>query len=248
MDPRDLSPPSVSSDGAAVMLEEDLHLELPELSEEQQQTLQAFSDCLLDANQHVNLTATRDAESLWNRHILDSLLLAPVLPFGIRMLDLGSGGGFPAIPLKIVRPDLEITLVESTGKKAAFLQRASQSLLLERIQILAERSEILAHQSAHRNQYDIVTARAVAALPALVELAVPFLRPEGRFLAMKGRSVAEEIETAERAFTKLNAALTRLLPYSDSRGEEACILEIIRTGTTPKAYPRAPGQPAKFPL
>lgn len=162
---------------------------------------------LLAMNEQMNLTAIRDAESAWERHVLDALTLLPLLaqvPAGARLVDIGSGGGIPGIPLAIARPDLEITLVESTQKKAAFLSSVSAALGLSNVSVLAERAEQLA-SGRMKGSFDVVTARAVARLGALAPLTLPLLRHGGFALLIKGQRADEELAEAARVIKKLGS-------------------------------------------
>lgn len=156
---------------------------------------------LLAMNERMNLTSITDAPSAWERHALDALSLLPHLadvPAGGRLVDVGSGGGLPGLPLAIARPDLHITLIEATQKKAAFLSTVSEGLRLTNVTVRAERAEKLA-VGPLAGQFDVVTARAVARLAALVPLVVPFARVGGRLLLVKGQRVDEELAEARRA-------------------------------------------------
>src|SRR5207302_2443348 len=136
---------------------------------------------LLDWNTRINLTAITDPEEVLLRHFLDSLSLLTVYDKpGVRLLDIGSGAGFPGIPLKIVRPGWQVTLLEATGKKVAFLRHIIEALQLEGIVAIQGRAEELAHEREYRAAFDLVTARAVASLPVLLEYAAPFCRPGGK--------------------------------------------------------------------
>jgi 16S rRNA (guanine527-N7)-methyltransferase len=162
---------------------------------------------LLAMNEQMNLTAIRDAESAWERHILDALTLLPMLaqvPAGARLVDVGSGGGIPGIPLAIARPDLEITLVESTQKKAAFLSAVSAALGLSNVSVRAERAEQLS-SGPLKGAFDVVTARAVARLAALAPLTLTLLRHGGFALLIKGQRADEELTEAARIIKKLGA-------------------------------------------
>lgn len=163
---------------------------------------------LLAMNEQVNLTAIKDAESAWERHVLDALTLLPLVadvPAGARLVDVGSGGGIPGIPLAIARPDLRVTLVEATQKKAAFLTAVSAAIGLSNVTVHAERAEQLG-KSDLRGAFDVVTARAVARLAALVPLVLPFARPGGLVLLIKGQRADEELAEATSVIKKQHAA------------------------------------------
>jgi 16S rRNA (guanine527-N7)-methyltransferase len=174
---------------------------------------------LLAMNERMNLTAIKDAESAWERHVLDALTLVPLLadiPVGGRLVDVGSGGGLPGIPLAIARPDLAITLVESTQKKAGFLEAVSAALGLSNVSVHPERAErLLAGELGAA--FDVVTARAVGRLEALAPLTVPFARPGGLVLLVKGQRADEELAEARSVLAKLRASHERTVPTPTGR-------------------------------
>jgi 16S rRNA (guanine527-N7)-methyltransferase len=162
---------------------------------------------MLAMNEQMNLTAIKDPESAWERHILDALTLLPLLadvPANARLVDIGSGGGIPGIVLAIARPDLHVTLVEATQKKAAFLAAVSGAMGLSNVEVLAERAEQLG-KGELRDGFDVVTARAVARLEALAPLTLPFARPGGLVLLIKGQRADEELAEARKVIAKQQA-------------------------------------------
>ena len=162
---------------------------------------------MLAMNEQMNLTAIKDPEGAWERHILDALTLLPLLagvPASARLVDIGSGGGIPGIVLAIARPDLQVTLVEATQKKAAFLSAVSEAMGLSNVEVLAERAEKLG-KGELRDAFDVVTARAVARLEALAPLTLPFARPGGLVLLIKGARADEELEEARKVIAKQHA-------------------------------------------
>lgn len=207
----------------------------------------AFLRLLMEANARFNLTAIRDRESAWMRHIYDSLSLLPVVASleGVqRIADVGSGGGLPAIPLAIALPNVRFTLIESTGKKAAFLREAADALGLGNIEVVNDRAEVLGRdREHHREQYDIVTARAVGPLRVLLELTVPLARLRGLVLAIKGGKAAEEVDEAKAALHALHSAVIEQL-----RGETGTIVVVEKRRVSPKIYPRRPGEPKRAPI
>ena len=202
---------------------------------------------LLDANTRFNLTAITDANEAWTRHILDSLTLVPLLTSleARSVLDVGSGGGLPGIPLAILMPDVQFALLEATGKKARFLEDVVIDLGLHNVKVVNERAETVGadHKSGHREQYDAVIARAVGRLPVLLELTVPMTKVGGHVLAMKGAQAAEEIADAKQALHMLHAQVI------DSIATPTGTLVIIeKVRKTPRLYPRTPGEPKRSPL
>lgn len=202
---------------------------------------------LLDANTRFNLTAITDHNQAWTRHIFDSLTLVPYLMSfeASSVLDVGSGGGLPGIPLAIVLPNVHFTLLEATGKKARFLQDVVHDLQLRNAQVINDRAETVGadHKAGHREHYDIVLARAVSRLPVLLELTVPFAKIGGHVLAMKGEKAAEEIAEAKQALHLLHAQVIEAVHTATGT---LVIIEKVRK--TPRTYPRAPGEPKRSPL
>jgi 16S rRNA (guanine527-N7)-methyltransferase len=209
-------------------------------------TLGTYLAHLLATNRQFNLTAVTDADTAWSRHILDSLALLPFLASAeaTNIIDIGSGGGLPGIPLAIVSPDMHFTLLEATGKKARFLQHMVDTLPLSNARVVNDRAEVMAHdRDTHRAQYDIVIARAVGPLPVLLELTIPFAREGGFVLAVKGERAAEEIEQAQQALHLLHAVVAQSV-----RTPTSTIVVIEKSRTTPRIYPRRPGEPKRAPL
>ena len=215
--------------------------------------LTRFRDLLLAANATLNLTAVRDAEVIERRHIAESLALlqaleeAGRLPPGARLIDVGSGGGLPGIPLAIARPDLSVTLLEATGKKAAFLEQAARTLALTNVRVIAARAEEAAHDPAEREAYDLATARAVAPLAALLELTLPFVRVGGALAAVKGSRAEEEIAGAAGALRRCGGGAVASLPLA-AEAPNLRLLLVPKVAPTPPELPRRPGMPVKRPL
>ena len=206
---------------------------------------------LLDWNERINLTAIRDPERIRLKHFLDSL--TPLLelrdPAPHSLIDVGTGAGFPGIPLKIILPDLQLTLVESVGKKAAFCEHVVQMLALENVQVLTTRAEDLGHDRAHREQYDWAVARAVAIMPVLAEYLLPLVRVGGAVLALKGENAPAEVQNSSNAFKLLGGALRKLAPLAlPGIVEERYLVVIDKKAATPPLYPRRAGLPLKKPL
>jgi len=205
---------------------------------------------VIEANRSINLTRITDLTDFCSQHLLDSLTLSRFLPKPeFSLIDIGSGAGFPAIPLAIIYPQAQIVAVESIQKKAKFITETAQYLNLENLSVQAERSEVIAHQARYREQFDFVTARAVSALNVLCELCLPFVKLNGRFLAMKTLSASEaEIPQAEAAIKELGGKLIECADVSAPRLPNRCIIVIEKVTLTPSKYPRKPGTPEKNPL
>jgi 16S rRNA (guanine527-N7)-methyltransferase len=196
-------------------------------------------------NQRLNLTAVDDIEEIQTRHFLDSLSCALVTGdlSGRKLVDVGSGAGFPGLPLKLLYPDLQLTLVESVAKKARFLQVVVDELNLKQVTVVVERAEVLGQQPKYRESYDWAVARAVAPLATLAEYLLPFCRLDGHMLALKGRSAAQELETATEALAILGGLS---IPVTSAEAKGFVIVKKI--SPTPANYPRRTGVPAKRPL
>lgn len=230
-----------------------------DLTTQQIEQFQHYYDLLIEWNQKMNLTAIDDEEGVQVKHFLDSVVGLPVLAEEIsesvpparplRAIDVGSGAGFPGLPLKIVWPSLQLTLLDGTGKKVTFLKEVVNALGLRDVAVLQGRAEEVATQDAFRAQFDIVMARAVARLNTLVEYLLPLARQNGFVMAYKGPSAAEEFMEAQRAIAKLGGETVRFAPINvPFLEEERRILLIKKMTPTPKQYPRQRGLPRKEPL
>lgn len=218
------------------------------LTSRQTAAFQRYEQLLMEWNARFNLTAVRDVEGVRTKHFLDSLtcLLAwRENPPG-RLIDIGTGAGFPGIPLKIVQPSMQLTLVESVGKKADFCRLVVKELGLEKVQVLQARAEELGQQPAHREQYDWAVARAVANLPVLVEFLLPLVRVGGGALAQKGEAGPAEAQQAERAIKLLGGRIRQLKPVLlPGIVEERYLVIMDKIAGTPPQYPRRVGLAAK---
>jgi 16S rRNA (guanine527-N7)-methyltransferase len=200
-------------------------------------------------NERVNLTAITDPEQIVTRHFLDALACARVWGDApATLVDIGSGAGFPGLVLKLLRPALRVTLVESVGKKAAFLEHMAALLGLEGVQVLAARAEELGRDARHRERYDVTTARAVAELRVLAEYCLPLCRVGGRFLAPKSAQVAAELNMAGTALERLGGALIEVAPVQLPGVEPRTIVVVGKVAPTPDTYPRGVGVPGRRPI
>lgn len=228
-------------------------------SDRQQQQFQTLYQTICEANRSVNLTRITEPDDFWEKHLWDSLsgvpsFLKPIetptatqLPY--RVLDIGSGAGFPGLPIAIAVPQWSITLLDSTRKKMAFAQRVVPEVGLTNVKTLVGRAETLGHDPQHRHRYNLVTIRAVATAAACAEYALPFLTLEGKAILYRGRWAEFELTDLKNALKKLGGEVDDIRAFSTplSGGDRHCIV-IRKTTKTPKAYPRAVGIPTKIPL
>lgn len=206
---------------------------------------------LIEWNSKFNLTAIRDSESIRTKHFLDSIscVLAWKTNPPNRLIDIGTGAGFPGIPLKILYPNLKLTLAESVGKKTMFCQHLVRVLRLENVDVIQARAEELGQNSDHREKYDWAVARAVANLNVLSEYLIPLVRVGGTMLAQKGESGPAEAQSAESAMKILGGKLRQLIPvHLPGIAEDRYLILIDKVVATPPKYPRKPGIPTKQPL
>ena len=221
------------------------------LTADQGAAFERYRDLLLTWNAHTNLTAITDPFGVTVRHFLDSLLLLRVVnpPDGARLIDVGTGAGFPGLPLAIVKPAIKVTLLEATGKKTAFLAEVVRALGLPNVTILTSRAEDAGQMVDQREHYDLVTARAVAQLSILTEYLLPLCRVGGQCIALKGESAAAEIDAASPAIRLLGGKVARLekvtLPHV---ADPHYLIVIDKIAPTPALYPRRTGVPSKKPL
>jgi len=206
---------------------------------------------LLEWNEKFNLTAIRDAEGIRTKHFLDSFscVLAWKENPPRRLIDIGTGAGFPGIPLKILYPSMRLTLVESVGKKANFCRHMVEILKLEATEVITARAEEVGQMAAHREVYDWGVARAVANLPVLAEYLLPLVQVGGAMLAQKGQSGPAETHKAEKAFKILGGSTRQLFPVTlPGVADERFLVVVDKVAATPPQYPRKPGVPARKPL
>ncbi len=209
---------------------------------------------LMAWNQRMNLTAITVFEEVQIKHFLDSLTVTLALKESmsrrdIRIMDVGTGSGIPGVPLKILFPDIRLVLLDATAKKATFLQHLRGELKLDNVDIVVGRAEEVAHQSEYRERFDIVLSRAVASLPTLVELTLPFCAIGGSFIAQKNAGIDPEIRQAAKAIGTLGGSLREVIgiDLAEFTGKRQLIV-IDKIFPTPAQYPRRPGIPAKNPL
>jgi len=225
-----------------------------ELTSRQLEQFQIYYQELIDWNQRINLTRITDYEEVQIKHFLDSLTLVLALkpPIGkgeFRLIDVGTGAGIPGMPLKILLPDIKLVLLDATAKKATFLHHIRDKLGLDDVEIIVGRAEEVAREAQYREKFALVLSRAVARLPTLVELTLPFCALGGSFIAQKKGDVNSEIIQADRAITLLGGNLREVKKVALAEfTEERWLIVIDKVSPTPQQYPRRPGIPAKRPL
>lgn len=223
-----------------------------EITSDQLDQLDHYLSMVLDENRTTNLTAVREPDTAWRRLIIDSLTVLPGLDElapGSRVIDVGSGAGLPGMPVAIIRPNLKLTMLESTGKKADFIRRSIETLGLTNATVLQERAETAGQSPKHREAYDACINRAVGPMNVLLEFAMPLVQTSGRVLAMKGPRAEQELEEAGDALVLLGAGeLAVIDAYPESFENDLVIVSIIKGASTPPEYPRLPGVPKKQPL
>jgi 16S rRNA (guanine527-N7)-methyltransferase len=224
-----------------------------DLSPHQQRLFEAYTRLLIEEGRRANLTSLRDPALIRRRHFGESLALLSALEsieaFASPAIDIGAGAGFPGVPIKIVRPALQLTLLEATGKKADFLRLLVEQLGLKGVRVLHARAEEAANGPEHREAYPLVMARAVAPLPALAELTLPFAGLGGYVALPKGSGARREVAEASRALEICGGEVVHLAPLQTEGSGPAPTLVVLRkVRETPAGYPRRAGIPVKRPL
>lgn len=209
--------------------------------------LNQYAEILVEYNQKVNLTAITDPEGIEDKHFADSLLLANLPETAGKLVDVGTGAGFPGVVAKIFKPELKLTLMEPTGKRVEFLKYVCAQLGLSGVEFAKERAEEAARK-VWREQFDVATARGVAALPMLSEYCLPLVKVGGVFLAMKGPGAAEELAESGAALKKLGGKGSGVAEFHLPGGDVRNIIRIKKISQTPPVYPRNGGKIAKSPL
>lgn len=219
------------------------------LNEEQVEQFYIYMELLLEWNKKINLTAITNPEEIILKHFIDSLTIAKEIEKNAKIVDVGTGAGFPGVPLKIIRRDIEITLLDSLNKRILFLQEVIQQLKLTKVEVIHSRVEDFGKDKKYRDTFDYSVSRAVANLAILTEYLIPLVRLKGYCICMKGANVEEEIQQSKNAITILGGKIDKIdkfqLPDSDM---DRNIIKIQKIKSTPLKYPRKAGMPAKSPI
>ena len=220
-------------------------------SEKQQEQLIVYYEMLVEKNKVMNLTAITEFEDVLEKHFLDSIAVARYVDLTreLSVIDLGTGAGFPGMPLKIMFPNLKITLADSLNKRILFLNEVIDALQLEEVTTVHGRAEDLASDVKYREQYDYCVSRAVANLSTLSEYCLPFVKSGGTFISYKSGEIEEELSTAKKAIFLLGGQVKEVIPFQlDGTDISRSFVMIGKEKKTPKAYPRKSGMPSKKPL
>lgn len=221
------------------------------LTERQINQFYQYYEILIEWNQIMNLTAITEMRDVIRKHFVDSLTLIMAVPElknqRASLVDVGTGAGFPGVPLKIVFPDLQITLMDSLNKRIRFLNTVTEQLALKGIMTVHGRAEDLAHKKEYRESFDYCVSRAVANMATLSEYCIPFVKPGGIFIAYKSGKIEDELKTAEKAIRILGGKTESVVRFSLEEGDRT-LIEIKKAGKTDKKYPRKAGTPAKEPI
>ncbi|HGI1940408.1 TPA: 16S rRNA (guanine(527)-N(7))-methyltransferase RsmG [Streptococcus agalactiae] len=221
------------------------------LTDKQKKQFETYFRLLVEWNEKINLTAITDKEEVYLKHFYDSI--APILQGYIdnnplSILDIGAGAGFPSIPMKILYPEIDITIIDSLNKRINFLNILANELELSGVHFFHGRAEDFGQDRVFRAKFDIVTARAVARMQVLAELTIPFLKVNGRLIALKAAAAEEELISAEKALKTLFSQVTVNKNYKLPNGDDRNITIVSKKKETPNKYPRKAGTPNKKPL
>lgn len=220
-----------------------------DLTEKQIEQFLKYYEILVETNKVMNLTAITEFDEVIEKHFLDSLSLVRVFDLNrnVKILDLGTGAGFPGIPLKITFPEIDIVLADSLNKRVKFLNEVVETLQLNQAETVHGRAEELAKNKKYREQFDLCTSRAVANLSSLSEYCIPFVKEGGRFISYKSGEIEEEVDQAKRAIHVLGGKLDQVYKF-DLHEQKRSFVIIEKVKKTPAVYPRKAGTPTKEPL
>ena len=221
------------------------------LNDNQKVQFERYFELLVEWNEKINLTAITEKNEVYLKHFYDSiapLLYQLVENKPIKVLDIGAGAGFPSLPMKIIFPQLKVTIIDSLNKRIKFLNLLTDELEMKDVELLHGRAEDFGQNKTYRDQFDIVTARAVARLSVLTELTIPFLKIHGLLLSLKAAQFEGELRDAKNAITKLGSKFVSEVSYKLPNGDERHIAVIEKKKETPKIYPSKAGTPNKNPL
>ena len=221
----------------------------PELTQEMQQQFEDYMKLLLEWNEKINLTAITEEDEIILKHFVDSLTISKYIKEGNSIVDVGTGAGFPGIPVKIARKNVKVTLVDSLNKRILFLNDVIEKLGLRDIETLHFRAEEFGQNKKYRESFDIATSRAVANLSTLVEYLLALVKVRGICICMKGSEIKEELENSKKAIQILGGEIQEVEEfYLSGTDIKRTIVIIKKISSTPKKYPRKPGTPAKEPI
>ena len=221
------------------------------LSDQQKEQFERYFELLVEWNEKINLTAITDKDEVYLKHFYDSIapILQGLIPNEtIKLLDIGAGAGFPSLPMKILYPQLDVTIIDSLNKRINFLQLLAQELDLDDVHFYHGRADDFAQDKSFRAQYDFVTARAVARMQVLSELTIPYLKIGGKLLALKASNAPEELTEAKNALNLLFSKVEDNLSYTLPNGDPRYMTIVEKKKETPNKYPRKAGMPNKRPL
>ena len=221
------------------------------LTEDQISAFNKYYELLYEWNKKINLTAITEPKDVAIKHMVDSLscFKADLFKENISLIDVGTGAGFPGLPLKIFYPSLKLTLLDSLNKRVKFLQLVVDELGLKDVEVIHARSEEAARNKIYREKFDLATARAVARLPIICEYCLPFVKDGGTFIALKGRQYEEEATQAQKAIKVLGGEISDIMPVKlPEIDDKRAVIYIKKIKSTPKTYPRKAGTPERNPI
>jgi 16S rRNA (guanine527-N7)-methyltransferase len=224
-------------------------IDIESVNEEKLDKMYQFKELLLEWNDKINLTAIVEDNEIIDKHFIDSLIINKYIKANHKMIDVGTGAGFPGIPIGIIRNDISITLLDSLNKRINFLNEIILNINLKNVKTIHSRAEDAANNNEYREKFDIAVSRAVASLPTLVEYLLPFVKEGGKCICMKGSNVEEELKSSNKAINILGGEIEKIekiiLPETDI---ERTIIVINKKCSTPNKYPRKAGIPTKEPI